>query len=393
MFNKTVFDKIKIILNKLFNKVFGNLFRKILNKQILVVNQQRFMILLDKVIGQAKILFNYIFSYINKRIIKQQSTTIVPEGLLGISVNNGIVALAHVVMNNLQDITVSSFGSFTVDLAGTGQIKNIITQYITKHNLQNIECCYVLSSSQYVLSLIESVNNDHKAREKAILWGIKDYINYSIDDAILDYFEVPIVRARDNVKLAYAVAMRAKESEEIGDLVNSSGAYLKYIDINELCLINIMSLYSNANVGCLLLKLSEDNINILLIKDNALFVSRNAKIDIKTLDRFDPNINVNDDKASVADSLVLELQRSLDYGKSIFKDLHFSSVNILPCNINIDFFIPWAENQIGLLFNKIDLTKKINFVKSINNQEQADCLMAISSGLRKIGIFYNVSKS
>lgn len=377
MFNKNTFDKIRTIFNKLFR----------------LTERQRVIILLNKVIGQAKIWFNIIFSYVNKRILKQQEDNIVPEGILGISVDNGVVAVAHIVINNLNDIIIKSFGYFIVDLSSSDRVKQVLSKYIADHNLRNIECCYVLNSAQYVLSLIESVANDSKAREKAILWGIKDYINYSLDDAVLDYFEVPVVRSRDNAKLAYAVAMRAKESEEIGSLINATGARLKYIDINELCLINIMSLYNYGQVAYLSLKLSQDNVNILLVKDNALLVSRNAKINIKTLDKFDPSININDEKSAVADNLVLELQRSLDYGKSIFKDLHFSAVNILPCSINIDLFIPWAENQIGLLFNKIDLSKNIKFIQEYNNKQQVECLMAIGAALRKIGMFYNATKN
>lgn len=386
MFNKNTLDKIRTTFNKLFRQSLNNLLKKI-------IDQQRFIILLNKVIGQAKIWFNFAFSYINKHILKQQEDIIIPEGLLGISFDNGVMAIAHIVVNNLNDIILKSLGSFIVDLSSPDQVKKAITTYITDYGLNNIECCYVLNSAQYILSLIESTVNDNKAREKAILWGIKDYINYSIDDAILDYFEVPVLRSRDNVKLAYAVAMRAKESEEIGNLINSTGARLKYIDINELCLINIISLYNYRQIGYLLLKISQDNINILLVKNNALLVSRNAKIDIKKLDNFDPNVNVNDEKSVVADNLVLELQRSLDYGKSIFKDLHFSSVNILPCTINIDLFITWAENQIGLIFNKIDLSKRVKFNKEYSNQQQAECLTAIGAGLRKLGMFYNVSKN
>ena len=282
-------------------------FNKIFNKQVLII-------LLDKVIGQGKVLFNRFAhkavgqaKVLFSRLANRQPEEIVPEGMLGVSVNNGIVALAHVVVRSLQDISVKSFGLFTMELVSLDEpnedqksVQNIIGKYIKDQNLQRVECCYVLSGSQYVLSLIEaSVTNDNKAKEKAILWGVKDYINYSIDDAILDSFEVPIVRTQDGVKLAYAVAMRAKVSEEIGNLINFAGAHLKYIDINELCLRNIMALYANMENGCLLLKLSEENNTILLVKNNALLISRNTKLDVKKLDGFDPNNNVADEKFSV----------------------------------------------------------------------------------------------
>jgi len=374
-------------------------FNKIFNKQVLII-------LLDKVIGQGKVLFNRFAhkavgqaKVLFSRLANQQPEEIVPEGMLGVSVNNGIVALAHVVVRSLQDISVKSFGLFTMELVSLDEpnedqksVQNIIGKYIKDQNLQRVECCYVLSGSQYVLSLIEaSVTNDNKAREKAILWGIKDYINYSIDDAILDSFEVPIVRTQDGVKLAYAVAMRAKVSEEIGNLINFAGAHLKYIDINELCLRNIMALYANMENGCLLLKLSEENNTILLVKNNALLISRNTKLDVKKLDGFDPNNNVADEKFSVAENLVLELQRSVDYGNSIFREVHFNSIYISPCNINLDLFIPWAKEQLGMSINRINLMEKIKFNQNISLQEQADCLLAIGAALRSIGKTHNVS--
>ena len=367
-----------INFNKLFNK-----FNKIHYKETLIL-------LLNKVIGQAKTLFN--------RITKKKSTEVIPDGVLGVSINNGIVALAHVVVNSLQDIEVKSFGLFDINLTNVEggnkepkSAQSVITQYIKDQHLERIVSCYVLSPSEYVLSLIESVENDNKAKEKAILWGVKDYINYSIDDAILESFEIPAARAQDNVKLAYAVAMRAKLSEEIGNLINSSGAHLKYIDINELCLRNIMSLYSGMESGCLLLKLAEGNSSILLIKDNSLFISRNTKLDIKQLDQFDPRNNISSEKFNIAENLVLELQRSLDYSNSMFRDLHFNTIKILPHNINLDLFIPWAEEQLGLPINKVDLTEKIKFAQEIKQSEQAGCLLAIGAALRNIGNVINVA--
>ena len=369
-------------------------------------NKQALIVLLDKVIGQAKVLFSRFANQgivqaklLFIRLTNEKPEEIVPEGMLGVSVNNGIVALAHVVVNSLQDIAVKSFGLFTIGLASFEEtnenqksVQNIIGQYIKDHNLQKIECCYALSYSQYILSLIEeSASNDSKAKEKAILWGVKDYINYSIDDAMLDSFEIPMVRTQDGVKLAYAVAMRAKLSEEIGDLINFAGAHLKYIDINELCLRNIISLYNDLKNGCLLLKLSAENSSILLVKNNALLISRNTKLDIKQLDDFDPSKNIADEKFNVAENLVLELQRSLDYGNSIFGELHFNSIGVLPCNINLDLFVPWAQEQIGMSMNKLNLIEKIKFNQNVSLQEQSDCLMAIGAALRNIGKIYNVS--
>ena len=328
-----------------------------------------------------------------ERFAKKKQIEVIPDGILGISINNNTIVMIHMIVNGLKDVVVKSQVIFVLDTINANlkegepkkSIEDVITQYIKANNLSKIICSYVLSPQQYVLSLIEFPpvqNND--AKEKAILLGVKDYINYSIDDAILESFEVPVRRTQDNAKLAYAVAMRAKLSEEIGRLLNKCDIHLKYIDINELCIRNIIALHEDLQQGCLVLKISDINNSMLLVKDNALFISRNTKLDIKQLSDFDPNKNDDSDKMSIAENLVLELQRSLDYGNSIFRELHFNSICVLPYDFNLDLFIGWAVEQLGLPIHKLDLTKKIKFEQPINQHEQAECILAIGAALRNI---------
>ena len=328
-----------------------------------------------------------------ERFAKKKQIEVIPDGILGISINNNTIVMIHMIVNGLKDVVVKSQVIFGLDTINANlkegepkkSIEDVITQYIKANNLSKIICSYVLSPQQYVLSLIEFPpvqNND--AKEKAILLGVKDYINYSIDDAILESFEVPVRRTQDNAKLAYAVAMRAKLSEEIGRLLNKCDIHLKYIDINELCIRNIIALYEDLQQGCLVLKISDINNSMLLVKDNALFISRNTKLDIKQLSDFDPNKNDDSDKMSIAENLVLELQRSLDYGNSIFRELHFNSICVLPYDFNLDLFVDWAVEQLGLPIHKLDLTKKIKFEQPINQHEQAECILAIGAALRNI---------
>ncbi len=397
-----------------------------------MLNKQSFIILINKFIGQIKSLFSRFANKFPKELItkhivmiirykdtikvlmqnfivkiktfkikllldrlsNKKTAEIIPDGILGINISSNSIALVHLVFHGLNDIIVKShqivpLNAIDVNLQVQEQktaIENIMTKYIQTNNLLRIACAYVLSTQQYVMSLIELPQaKDSAAIEKSILWSVKDYINYSIDDAILESFIIPVNRTQDNAKLAYAVAMRAKLSEEIGKLVNKCGARLKYIDINELCVRNIISLYPDMQPGCVVLKIFDaNNSSILLIKDNSLFISRTTKLHIKELDNFDPTKDDFPEKLNIAEKLVVELQRSLDYGNSIFRDLHFNTMCILPHKFNLDFVLVWIGEQLGLPVRKIDLTQKIKFEKNINQEEQADCSLAIGAGLRNI---------
>ena len=62
----------------------------------------------------------------------------------------------------------------------------------------------------------------------------------------------------------------------------------------------------------------------------------------------------------------------------------FSKMAILPNNLNLDLFIAWAEEEIGLPICKINLADKIKFTQEITQKQQIDYLLAIGAGLRDI---------
>lgn len=388
LFSRFSNKKPKEIISQILNRIifYKNIIKPFIQKLINQIKSCKFSTFIEQI-------KSFKFKLLLERFSKKKTIEIIPNGVLGININNNSIVIVHVVMNGLQDIAVKSRGIFALDSIDINlqreeqrsSIENIIVKYIHDNNLSLIIGSYVLSYQQYVLSLIELPSaKDAAQKEKAILWSVKDSINYSIDDAILESFEVPVNRTQDNAKLAYAVAMRAKLSEEIGKLLNKCGVNLKYIDINELCIRNIMALYPDMQQGCLVLKISDSHSNILLIKNNALFISRSTKLNIKQLDNFDPNKNDEPEKLNIAENLILELQRSLDYGNSIFRDLHFSSICILPYAFNLDLFIVWAKEQLGLPIFKIDLSQKIKFEQNISQNEQAEYVLAIGAALRDI---------
>ena len=325
----------------------------------------------------------------------------IPSGFLGIKITNKNVILIHVLFNQeTNHIVVKSRETLTIpypsldltfkSLEQKNTLVNMIKNYIQKNNLQNITGAYVLDSTQYVITLMDSPNSkDLEVSEKAIFWSIKDYINYSIDDAILDFFTIPGMKDDNNVQLAYAIAMRAKLSEEIGKLLNNSGINLKYMDINELSVRNILSLYPEFKNGCLVLAIIDDLVNILLIKDNTLFISRNTKLDIKSLDSFDPiptskEQNIDLEKLHLAEQLSTEVQRSLDYANNMFRNLPFTVLSVLPCKFNLDLVINWLGGQLDLTVNKLDLSEKINFEPAMLKNEQHNYILAIGAALREI---------
>ena len=323
-----------------------------------------------------------------------QAIEVIPEGILGVQISSDSMILAHVVCNSLQDITVKSQAIFKIasidlnlqDAEQNARIATMISRYVQEHKLTKVMCCCVLSSQQYVLSLVEfPKEQDSAAKEKTILWSVKDYINYSIDDALLDSFDIPSTRSQDNVKLGYAVSIRKNLSANIGKLFNNCGITVKFIDIKELCIRNIIALYPELQQGVLVLYVSTTSNNgILLIQNNSLFVSRTTKLNIMELDGFDPAQDDDPAKLSIAENLILELQRSLDYSNGMFKSVSFNRMAVLYDHLKLDALFAWAEHEIGLPVYKINLPDKIKFEQEMPPGMHAGYILAVGAGLRDI---------
>ena len=346
----------------------------------------------------SRIKKNKIFSEIYNELIffitgvDDKDTENQPEGMLGICINGRSIILMHLI-SNLPELTVksSSIVEFnTTDLNFQNpmqklEIQKIISEYIQTNRLSKVKGSYVLTNSQYVISLVELPSDSKITRDRAILWSVKDYINYSIDDAIIDSFDIPINRTQDNVSLAYATIMRARLSQDLGELINSCGIKLKYIDINELCIRNILKIYpALREQGCLVLKIFDNYSNILLIKEDALFISRITKLNIKQLDNFDPMQDNVPEKLSIAEGILLELQRSLDYGNNMFRGLNCNSVCILPCGCNLEKIVIWLKEQSGLQITQLDLTTAIKFESSVQLNLDFDWVLAVGAALRDV---------
>lgn len=342
--------------------------------------------LLEKIKSQLFFLLN--------KLAKKKNIDGFPAGLLGISINNDKIVLVHLVNNDDKNFVIKSKGIFEFNITDfdfqeqeqNEKIQNIISNYIQNNNLIQIRAAYVLSNQQYVISLIElpSVADVNNSKEKAILLGIKDYLNYPLDDAILDSFEIPVNRSSDNIKLAYSIAMRAKLSQDIGKLLSKCNIQLKYIDINELCIRNILSLYPEVKeVGCLVLKIFANNNSILLVKNKDVYICRNTTLDINQLDNFDPIADNIPEKIAIANNLLAELQRSLDYANNMFRELNFNTICVLPSGCNLEKTIAWLKEQSGLPVYNLDLHKIIGF-SDIPLKEQANWLLAIGAALRDI---------
>src|SRR5262245_12667757 len=89
----------------------------------------------------------------------------------------------------------------------------------------------VLDPRGYQLLLVEAPDVPAEELRAAVRWRIKDLIDFHVDDAVIDVFEMPRHARGGTNRMMYAVTAKAEFVREQIELVESAGLTLDVIDI------------------------------------------------------------------------------------------------------------------------------------------------------------------
>jgi MSHA biogenesis protein MshI len=229
----------------------------------------------------------------------------------------------------------------------------------------------------------------------AVRWRIKDLIDFHIDDAIIDVFDIPGQRERGRPKLMYVVASRTSTVQQQIDLLEGSGLNLAAIDIPELVLRNIAALLPEDKNGVATLYIGPQKGLLVITREQTLYLSRRIDLGLKQLQDL---LNTSDEDELVLDGeepsmpaplqlafgrIVLEIQRSLDYYESHFSLPPVSGLVVAPMEENISGMMGYLGSNLGVPVRLLDLNAIMECNETLSDQRQAQCLLAIGAALRE----------
>ena len=236
----------------------------------------------------------------------------------------------------------------------------------------------VLPYGSYQLLLVELPNVPANEMRSAIRWQVKDLLDYPVDQAVIEFFEMPEQATGSKKSMAYAVATRRSDLQEHIEIVRGAGLSLDVIDIPELCTRNITSLLSQDDDGVAFLHFTEKHGLLTVTRQGVLYLIR--RIDIG---RSDINAVADDDfaRTELISNIVLETQRSLDYYESHFDRRPVTELLLAPGS-DIGGLAESLNDQLGLNISSLNLNGLFEMETPLSTDEQAECLLAIGAALR-----------
>lgn len=295
------------------------------------------------------------------------------EGAVGIvETSNGISAVYGI----LRD-TKTVIKAYTTKVAASVEEKQAaLSQFVREHELQSVECSYMLSPGDYSLNLVDEPLVPKEEVSKALKWVIKDLINFPMEEAILDVFGLPFARAKDNVSMIYTAVTKKSVIAKIENLLAPTGMRLTCIDIPELSLKNIMQNYPDPSKGCLVMLLNAVGGKLVLMKDQQLCIARSFDIKLDGLGQHQAQDN------QALESLALETQRSFDYINSVFRQNVQNVIVLAPTKIDKAIIASSLKQSLGMEVVFLQLSEIVTIEPEIQESETADCLLAIGTLLR-----------
>jgi len=299
------------------------------------------------------------------------------EGMLGIAESAEALTLIYgLIQENRLFVKAHAYVEANT-LAGR---QAALREFVIKEDLIGTEVTYVLSPAEYHLSLMEAPQVAREEVSPAIRWLLKDSINYPIEEAIVDTFEVPYPRAKDNVKMVYAIAMNKNRISAIETLLDASGLNLKYIDIPELALKNVIQDHPAVLKGCVFIQLDRLGGKIILCRAEQICIARSFDLKLDGLGKNEIQDN------AILETLALEIQRSFDYLNSVFRQSIQNVIVLAPSRVNSDLIQTSLKSSLGSEVALFKMEDYFSFETPLSEAEKVESLIALGAVLRQRGV-------
>lgn len=251
----------------------------------------------------------------------------------------------------------------------------VLTKLVKSMDLEGKQCSFVLNRKDYNLHLVEAPEVEASELRAAVRWKIKDLLDMKVEDAAIDVFQVPkdAYRGRDMV---YVVASLNAKIRNIVSMVTESGLELAVIDIPELVMRNLSSLYIEDENGVAFMDLRRNGSTMNISRNGELYLSRRINTQL------DPDVMGAPDWESLKDRLVLEIQRSLDYYESQMGQYSINRIIISQRQHDGVALAEALNNMLTAEVSVLNLVEHLDSAVELSLEDQQIGMSAIAATLR-----------
>ena len=257
-----------------------------------------------------------------------------------------------------------------------------LTRLRRELDLDSHRCTTLLGSGDYQVIQVDAPANVPEAEARtAVRWRIKDMIDYPVEAATVDAVSIPAAAGAAG-RSPQMLAVAAKNEVIAGAVkpFNDADIPLEVIDIPEFAQRNLAQRLELEGRGLALLAFNDQGGLLTFTCGGELYQSRRIDISLKSFDGASP-----EQRKSLYNRLVLELQRSLDHFDRQFRHIAVARVMMTP--------VPGADDIRDYLAGNLDVPVALVHLSELmdfphipelhEDARQAQCLQLIGAAMRQ----------
>jgi MSHA biogenesis protein MshI len=261
---------------------------------------------------------------------------------------------------------------------GGETVEQALRRAITKLGLARASVFAVASADDYQLVQVEAPEVQPAELRAAIRWRLRDVINFHIDDAVVDVFQIPDQSRRAQTKMLFAVAARSTAVQRLVSAIAPLARHFDVIDIPELCIRNLSALLPQDQKGVATFFLGDSFAHLTLTRQGVLYLAR--RIDYNR--GYDNDVADSPEQQIDAATLGLELQRSLDYFESHYDQTPIGDLVIAPAGPVGEQLALHLRGETSLRIGILNLAEVMDGYAELGEAPSAECLLALGAALR-----------
>lgn len=249
----------------------------------------------------------------------------------------------------------------------------------------------LLDANQFLLLLMQRPGVEEEELSDAVRWQIKDQLKYPAEEAIIEILEIPGQQQRGRMPMIYVIVAHRDNVKSSIKFIEDADLNLQYVDIPELAQRNISSLLAEDSIGAALLNIQATQSLLTITHEGELYLSRVIDIGYEHLEEYeateqdDTELSLEETQSESEnniDTIVLEIQRSLDYYESHYGKAAIGNLVLAPLENNIPNLNDQLTQNLGVAVRNLDLNNIVNSKINIEPEIQAKCFNAIGAALR-----------
>lgn len=305
---------------------------------------------------------------LNKMLLRK---ALRPDARAGIALAEGSFALAVV----RRDGTGKPLIDHCAVHAAATDPAPALKALLDKLGMARAPACAVIGGDDYQIVQVEAPDVLPSELRAAIRWRLRDVINFNVDEAAVDVFEIPDPVRRTQGKMLFAVAAREAAVQRIASALKAAAKGFEAIDIPELCLRNLSALLPQDDKGVAMLALNDRFAQLVITRKGVMYLTR--RIDTGRLAGDSRHGDTIDTGA-----LALEIQRSLDYYESHYDQTPVSDLVIAPAEARAQRLADELKHETSLRVSALNVRDL--FSVAIPGEVVTDwsTLMALGAALR-----------